>query len=144
MSITNYGIGKVSRHTGCKVETIRYYESIGLLDDPGRTAGGHRSYSAQHIAQLNFIRRGRELGFSLQEVSELLGLAGQDGKTCAQVRDVTAAHLADVRGKIRDLSQMAAALEDMVAQCDQNASPSCPIIESLSPTQEALDLPPKG
>ncbi len=136
MNTPKYGIGKVAKLTGCKVETIRYYESIGLLADPGRTAGGHRIYGSAHIARLNFIRRCRELGFSLQEASDLLGLAGEDGKTCAQIREITSAHLVDVRGKIQDLLQMAAALEDMVSQCDQNLAPRCPIIDSLLPTDQ--------
>lgn len=128
-----HGIGSVSQQTGCKIETIRYYESIGLLEDPGRTEGGHRSYDVRHIRRLKFIRRSRELGFSLHNIGELLELAVNSEKTCSQVRDVTVAHLADVRGKIRDLLRMENVLEDMVAQCDTNTSPCCPIIESLSP-----------
>ena len=127
-----YGIGSVSKQTGCKIETIRYYESTGLLEDPGRTGGGHRVYNVQHIQRLKFIRRSRELGFSLHEIGELLDLAINSEKTCSQVRDVTLAHLADVRGKICDLLQMESVLEDMVSECDTNTSPCCPIIESLS------------
>jgi MerR family mercuric resistance operon transcriptional regulator len=127
-----HGIGSVSQQTGCKIETIRYYESIGLLEDPGRTEGGHRTYNVQHIQRLKFIRRSRQLGFSLHETGELLELAMNSEKTCSQVRDVTLAHLADVRGKIRDLLQMESVLDDMVSECDTNTSPCCPIIESLS------------
>ncbi len=133
MGAAMHGIGSVSQQTGCKIETIRYYESIGLLEDPGRTEGGHRSYDARHIRRLKFIRRSRELGFSLHKIGELLELAVNSEKTCSQVRDVTVAHLADVRGKIRDLLRMENVLGDMVAQCDTNTSPCCPIIESLSP-----------
>ena len=132
LGVTMHGIGSAAKQTGCKIETIRYYESIGLLEDPGRTQGGHRTYNVQHIRRLKFIRRSRELGFSLDEIRGLLELAVDSEKTCSQVRDVTLAHLADIRGKIRDLAQMERVLEDLASECDSKTSPCCPIIESLS------------
>lgn len=99
-------IGAVSKHTGTNVETIRYYERVGLLPAPARSSGGYRLYGTDHVKRLNFIRRARVLGFSLAEVRRLLALADQRRRPCAEVRGVAAAHLEVVKGKIADLRQM--------------------------------------
>lgn len=123
--------GQLASSTGVKAETIRYYEERGLLAPPARSAGGHRIYSKDHEIALNFIRRCRELGFTLDEITGLLQLARKDDIPCQQVRQVTATHLVDVRNKIRDLRRMEKTLKNLVEQCDTNTSPGCPLFEIL-------------
>lgn len=124
-------IGELSRRTGCNIETVRYYERIGLLPKPSRR-GTYCCYEAEDVGRLAFVRRARELGFTLDEVRALLTLArdGQDG--CANVRDIAAAHLAVVRTKIADLRAMERALAKAVRGCDEGESPECPVISALS------------
>src|SRR5712692_3417713 len=108
-------IGRLSRDTGTKVETIRYYERVGLLPAPARSEGGYRLYRVDHLKRLNFIRRARTLGFSIDEVRTLLRLADERRRPCAEVRVVAEAHLEDVRAKIADLTAMEHVLKDTVA-----------------------------
>lgn len=124
-------IGDLSRRTGCNIETIRYYERIGLMPKPPRR-GRYRSYAEADVARLGFVRRARELGFTLQEVRALLDFAkaGQ-GTTCAEVRDLAAAHLKDIRARLADLRRMERALADSVRACDAGQNPGCPLIEAL-------------
>ncbi len=129
-------IGEVSRISGCKVETIRYYERIGLLSPPARTAGRHRQYSRDHLKRLVFIRRARKLGFSLDEIRSLLGLAGAGAPNCEQVRQITLAHAQDIRQKIEDLERMDHALRQLAEQCEDGAVTNCPVIEALFATEE--------
>lgn len=124
-------IGEVSRISGCKIETIRYYERIGLLSSPPRTAGRHRLYSRDHVKRLVFIRRGRNLGFSLDEIRSLLGLTGEGAPNCEQVREITLAHAHDIRQKIDDLERMDRALRQLAEQCEDGAAAVCPVIEAL-------------
>jgi MerR family mercuric resistance operon transcriptional regulator len=126
-----YSRGQLAQSTGVKGETIRFYEKRGLLDAPARTAGGHRIYTEDHAARLKFIRRCRELGFAISEIDGLLGLADAQEKTCEQVRQTTAAHLNDVKNKIKDLKKMERTLKDLIGQCEANSSPDCPIIDVL-------------
>lgn len=133
-------IGALSKRTSCNIETIRYYERIRILPRPGRTAGGHRLYALEHVKRLWFVRRARELGFSLEEVRALLGLADQRSSRCAEVRDMAAEHLADVRAKIADLRTMERVLGGMVAQCADGTLPACPIIEVLFREPDAVAL----
>jgi len=99
-------IGEVSRRTGCNIETIRYYERIGLLPAPDRQ-GRFRRYGGDDVRRLTFVRRARELGFTLDEVRALLMLsATDDRRACAEVRDISVAHLVDVRARIADLRAM--------------------------------------
>ncbi len=126
-----YSRGQLDRLTGVKGETIRYYENCGLLPAPPRSAGGHRLYSDNHKERLIFIRRCRELGFTLNETEGLLGLADTQEHTCEQARQVTVTHLTDVRRKIKDLRKMERTLRMMVEDCETNTSPHCPIIDSL-------------
>jgi MerR family transcriptional regulator, mercuric resistance operon regulatory protein len=127
-----YSRGQLAQSTGVKGETIRYYENRGLLAPPGRSVGGHRLYTEDHLARLKFIRRARELGFSLGEISGLISLADAGNRSCDEVRETTASHLTDVREKIRDLRKMERTLKGLVRQCDNNSSPGCPIITALS------------
>jgi MerR family mercuric resistance operon transcriptional regulator len=139
-AITNPGaarltIGRLSQASGVNIETIRYYERIKLLAAPSRTPGGHRSYGAADLRRLRFIRRARELGFTIDDVRTLLGLAGQRGASCGEVRDVAAAHLAAVKAKIDDLTRLEGILADTVARCDRQRhatpAPECPVLEVL-------------
>jgi MerR family mercuric resistance operon transcriptional regulator len=126
-------IGELSRRTGCNIVTIRYYEQIALLPAPARSAGRYRVYDTADVRRLAFIRRARELGFTLDEVRTLLSLSADDGQdTCANVREVAERHLADVRAKIADLQAMEHVLADAVRRCAAGEVPGCPIIEALS------------
>jgi MerR family mercuric resistance operon transcriptional regulator len=126
-------IGELSRRTGVNIETIRYYERIKMLPAPPRTSTGRRVYGALETRSLTFIRRSRELGFTLDEVRALLALSAEDGKnTCGEMRQVAARHLADIRAKIVDLRAMARVLSDAVQRCDAAEIPGCPLIDTLS------------
>lgn len=136
MEQTSLAIGEVSRISGCKVETIRYYERIGLLSPPPRTAGRHRLYSPDHVQRLAFIRRARNLGFSLDEIRSLLGLTGEAAPSCEEVREITLAHARDIRRKIDDLERMDRALRQLAEQCEDGAASVCPVIEALFAADE--------
>jgi MerR family mercuric resistance operon transcriptional regulator len=123
--------GELAARSGCNIETVRFYERQGLLPAPPRTAGGHRDYAPEHLKRLTFIRRSRELGFTLDQVRGLLGLVDGGEWTCAEVKAMTVEHSADVRRKIADLEKLAQVLDDMAAQCDGGALPECPIIDAL-------------
>lgn len=132
MTQPGIAIGELSRRTGGNIETIRYYEHIGLLPLPDRQ-GRFRRYGTADVARLVFIRRARELGFTLDEVRALLALSEADGKaSCADARDIAARHLWGVRAKIKDLKAMERALADAVHRCDAGEVPGCPMIDALS------------
>jgi len=124
-------IGALSRETGCNIETIRYYERIGLLREPPRSTGGHRLYDRNDAGRLGFIRRSRELGFSLDDIRALLGLVDGADYSCAEVKALTVDHLGQVEAKIRDLQTIAGVLRDMAERCDGGDLPDCPIIDAL-------------
>ena len=134
-------IGELSRATACKVETIRYYERIGLLDRPLRSEGGHRHYPPPAVKRLAFIRRARALGFGIDAVRTLLALADGRHRTCAQVERVASRHLASVSEKLRDLAELEKVLKRMVAQCRGGAVPECPLIDALSEGAPSLPQP---
>jgi MerR family mercuric resistance operon transcriptional regulator len=122
---------EIAKRTGCNLETVRYYEKVGLLAEPPRTQGGYRAYDAGHERRLRFILRARELGFALDEVRTLLRLVDERDAPCGDVRDVAAVHLRAVQTKIADLRRMERVLKETVAQCGDGARPECPLIESL-------------
>jgi len=124
-------IGRLAKHTGTNVETIRYYERVGLWAAPSRSAGGYRLYGTEHLKRLNFIRRARLLGFSIGEVRTLLRLADERRRPCAEARVVAEARLADVRNKIADLRTMERVLKETVARCADGAESHCPLIDAL-------------
>ena len=123
-------IGELSRRTGCNIETIRYYERIGLMPVPPRK-GRYRSYGGQDVGRLGFVRRARELGFTLGEVRTLLGLAGSGQASCAEVRALAFSHLADVRARIADLTRMERVLAHAVQACEAGMDRGCPLIQAL-------------
>ncbi|MHB1956578.1 MAG: MerR family transcriptional regulator, partial [Sulfobacillus sp.] len=108
------------------------YEKIGVLPKPARTEGGHRIYGPTHVERLSFIRRARELGFTLDEVRALLRLADERDRPCGEVKLVAEAHLAEVRIKITDLRAMQKALTTLVTQCDTGDGTDCALLEALS------------
>ncbi len=129
--MTPFTIGSLSKGTGCKIETIRYYERIGLLPEPPRSQGGHRLYEEEHLKRLTFIRRSRQLGFTLHEVRGLLRLVDGGEYSCAEVKALTLDHVAEVRRKLADLRKVKRVLEAMAAECDGGEVPECPIIDAL-------------
>ena len=132
MRATHFPIGTLSAKTGVNIETIRYYEKIGLIPPPPRTEGRQRVYDSAHLKRLTFIRRGRELGFSLDEIRELLGLVRGHDLTCASVKVLTEQHIADIKGKIADLKRLGRVLRQMADQCHGTHVPDCPILDVLS------------
>lgn len=128
-----FPIGELSRRTGVNIETIRYYERIGISPAPPRTVSGRRVYGPVESRTLSFIRRARELGFTLGEIRTMLALSAENGRgTCGEVREVAARHLGDIRSKISDLRAMEQVLAETVARCEVGELPGCPVIETLS------------
>ncbi len=133
MDSDRLSIGTVARATATKVETVRYYERIGLLPPPARTGGNYRAYDAQHLDRLRFIRRGRELGFSLDEIRELLHLSDNPDQPCAEVDRIAQAHLGNVERKLADLAALRGTLRRLIAHCRHGSVAECGIIDALSP-----------
>ncbi len=131
-----YAIGQMSRKTGVNIETIRYYERIGILPKPDRTAGGNRQYNEDQLKRLHFIRRSRGLGFSLDEIRGLFEMVDRKDFTCGEVHDLTVDHLASVRNKISNLKKLENALSAMVSECSRGDVPDCPILDTLFEAQE--------
>lgn len=123
-------IGRLAERAGVHRETIRYYEREGLVPQPGRTPGGHRIYGEPDVERLQFIRRARELGFTLSEVRQLIDLSGEQ-QQCREVRQVAELHLDEVRQKIRDLKSLETALRDLTRRCRNTPDSKCPIVEAL-------------
>ena len=126
-------IGQLGRATDTKIETIRYYEKIGLLPEPCRTTGNYRSYAAEHLQRLGFIRRSRELGFSIEEVRELLNLAAHGERPCEEVDQLVARHLETTERKIEALRRLRRELRDTLASCKGGRIAECRVIQALSP-----------
>lgn len=126
-------IGHLAKKTGTKVETIRFYEKTGLLPVPGRTEGNYRAYETSHLMRLSFIRRARDLGFSLAQIRELLSLSDKRQQSCAAVDAIAKAHRSEVEGKIRDLQSLKAELDNLIDLCGCGTVADCRIVESLSP-----------
>ena len=137
--MAHHSIGVLSKKTGCNVETIRYYEREGLWTLPARTAGGHRVYDDEHVKRLSFVRRSRELGFTLDEIRGLLALVDKADFTCDEVQTLTLDHAGQIRRKIEDLTKIEHVLRDMAAKCDRGAVPECPVIDTLFGSATARD-----
>lgn len=130
-------IGELARSTGTKVETIRFYEKVGLLPAPDRTEGNYRDYSQSHLARLSFVRRARDLGFTLDQVRALLTLADDRDQPCSAVDVVAREHLGQIDQKIADLQALRRELGGLISQCGQGAISDCRIIEALGPAPAA-------
>jgi MerR family transcriptional regulator, mercuric resistance operon regulatory protein len=129
--VNEFTIGEMSKRTGVNIETIRYYEKIGAMPNPPRTAAGYRVYGADLLKRLTFIRRCRQLGFGMKEIQELLGLVDAHGYTCAEVQALTLEHAAMVRQKVTDLKKLETTLRNIASQCTGKKIPECPIIDAL-------------
>lgn len=128
-----YSIGALAEATDTKVETVRYYERIGLLPAPGRTSGNYRAYSRSQLDRLSFIRRARDLGFTLDQVRALLGLAGNTQSKCCAVDAMARDHVTEIDRKIADLEALRSQLNGLLSQCSRNTIADCRIIGALSP-----------
>jgi MerR family transcriptional regulator, mercuric resistance operon regulatory protein len=126
-----WSIGELSGMTGVNIETIRYYERIKMLPAPRRSGNGRRVYGPTDVRALAFIRRARELGFSLEEIRALLRLGGPGKASCGEVREIAARHLGDIRSKIGDLRKLERLLADTVARCSGTTAPECPVLDIL-------------
>lgn len=124
-------IGKLASKASVNIETIRYYEKEGILPSPPRTESGYRLYTAEHYKRLMFVRRSRELGFSLNEIRTMLQMVDGENLTCAEVKNVTMNHLDDIREKITDLQKLKKTLQKIASQCGGGETPNCPIIDAL-------------
>ena len=125
-------IGKVANLSGVGVETVRFYERQGLIEDPPRSESGYRQYSLDTVDRIHFTKRAKELGFTLKEIKELLSLRMDSSTTCSDIRRRADAKLDDVENKIRDLRRMKKALEQLKGTCKGRGPVSdCPILEYL-------------
>lgn len=126
-------IGELASATSTKVETVRYYEKIGLLPPPARSSANYRAYGTGHLARLSFIRRARDLGFSLEAVRELLTLADDRQQSCEAVDGIARTHLAEIDRKISDLAALRTELDRVIGSCSHDTVADCKIIETLAP-----------
>lgn len=126
-----FPIGTLAQESGVNIETIRYYEKIGVMPKPARSAGGYRLYTGDHLKRLTFVRRGRELGFTLDELRDLLRLVDGHTYTCAEVRALTLDHVTGIRRKIADLKRLERVMTDISSRCSGRRVPDCPIIDAL-------------
>jgi len=125
-------IGEVAKASGVSAKMIRYYEQIGLIPKAVRSEAGYRSYSASEVHALRFIRRARDLGFSVEQITQLLALWRDRSRASADVKSVALKHIAELKGRIADLQAMSQTLEHLVAHCQGDDRPDCPIIEDLA------------
>ncbi|MEH6823458.1 MAG: helix-turn-helix domain-containing protein [Motiliproteus sp.] len=130
--VRHYSIGQMASAGSCKVQTIRYYEQIGLLPMPARSEGNQRIYTQDHRDRLGFIRHSRELGFSLEQIREILALNDDPCHSCAEVDQIARKHLQEVESRIKRLQSMRKELKRMINQCDGKQVRECRIIQTLS------------
>jgi MerR family mercuric resistance operon transcriptional regulator len=129
-----FPIGTLAQRSGAHVETIRYYERIGLLPRPPRSSAGRRVYGPKDLRTLMFVRRARELGFKLEDIRTMLELGGPDGAKCRDVREIAVRHLEEVRSKLEDLRKLEKMLAASVAECSGSATTRCAVIDMLDVT----------
>lgn len=122
----------LARLTGCNLETIRYYENIGVMPEPPRTSKNYRAYDDTHVARLRFVMRSRDLGFTLEEIRDLLGLVDGKAGTCADVQTLASRHVESVRAKIADLQRIENVLSETISQCTGDDVPECAVIDVLT------------
>lgn len=128
----NFPIGEAARRSGVKVPTIRYYEQIGLLPQPVRTAGNRRLYDEESVRRLFFILHARQLGFEIESIRAMLGLQDNPDQSCAQVDAIASGRLAEIELRIARLTALKAELSTMLDQCRQGRIAQCHVIETLS------------
>jgi len=134
-------IGKAAAASGVSAKMIRYYESIGLIPEASRTDSGYRDYSDNDVHTLRFIRRARDLGFSVEQMSELLALWRDRSRASADVKRVALEHVEELERKARKLKEMSMTLKHLAENCQGNARPDCPIIDELSATDDLQSGP---
>ncbi|MFO0667445.1 MAG: MerR family transcriptional regulator [Polyangiaceae bacterium] len=133
MERTKLTVGVLAERSGVGIETLRFYEREGLLPTPARSRAGYRLYSEDTVERVRFIRRAKELGFTLEEIVELLALKVTHGKSCHSVRDRALAKLSDMDRKLKDLRQMRRALNAVVQRCSgEEGIDDCTILDALS------------
>lgn len=132
----NIPIGRLAAATGVNIETIRYYERAGLIPAPARTEGNYRSYRAEDVTRLTFIKRTRSLGFSVEQVRTLLSISGEEASDCGTVETIASEHLAEVERKIADLTALKDELTAAVAACGGGTVAECRILEAFSAPQD--------
>ncbi|UWQ91682.1 helix-turn-helix domain-containing protein [Aliisedimentitalea scapharcae] len=133
-----FTIGTLSRKTGTKVQTIRYYEQIGLMHEPGRTAGGQRRYDSADLDRLAFIRHGRQLGFGLVAIRELLDLADNPDQPCSNADSIAQRQLVQVQQRLLRLKALEKELKRMIDDCDGHTVSNCRVLEVLRDHSECL------
>ncbi len=127
-----FSIGELAKQANVHVETLRYYERLGLIPKPHRTVSNYRVYSSENLRRVKFIKQGQELGFSLNEIKKLLALRATPRARCADVRTYAAHKIEDIDGKIRSLARMRKTLKKLIAECSGDGpATQCPILESL-------------
>jgi MerR family mercuric resistance operon transcriptional regulator len=124
-------ISEAATASGCNLETIRYYERVGLLPEVGRKSNGYRDYGPNEVRQLRFIVRGRTLGFSLQEIRELLSLSARSDLPCDQVEQIARQQLTSIRKRIDELQRVASILEEVTQSCASSSRRNCTILDAL-------------
>ncbi|MGH6863837.1 MAG: MerR family transcriptional regulator [Methylocella sp.] len=125
-------IARLAKASGVHLETVRYYERIGLMPKPSRTASNYRSFGPEHVERLSFVRRAREIGFSIGEIKELLVLAETGRAPCAEVQTLTAVRLDEIRAKIADLRKLESILAGALERCLMEPAPACPVLDMLA------------
>ena len=128
-------IGQAAQASGITAKMIRYYESIGLFPQAGRTANGYRDYETADVQRLRFIRRARDLGFSLKRIRELLELWSDQDRHSADVKSLALAHIAELEARAAELKGMMKILRTLARACDGDQRPDCPIMEELGASQ---------
>lgn len=131
-----WSIGDLAKRVGSNVETVRYYERIGVMPAPARSAANYRVYTDAHLRRLSFVMRARGLGFSLEQVRALLELSGQTSGPCEGVHNIARAHRDEIDRKIADLTALRAELDALLSHAHAGAIAECRIIEALSPPTE--------
>lgn len=131
-------IGELAKRTMTNIETVRYYEKIGLMPPPGRTSSNYRAYGSAHLARLSFIRRARDLGFTLDAVRQLLAMSDDRNQSCESVDSVARAHLIEVERKIADLNALRIQLGRVLESCGHGRIADCKIIEALAPADHSI------
>ena len=129
--------GELARRTGVNIETIRYFENIGVLATPERTEGGHRVYDEEHVRTLGFVRCARNLGFTPQEVRAILALGGPGKAYCGEVRTIAEHHLEQVRAKLADLAELERLLTGTIEHCSGEAAPDCAVMDLIEESAAA-------
>ncbi|MBL1320424.1 MAG: helix-turn-helix domain-containing protein [Methylophaga sp.] len=140
MKTTQFTIGQLAQRAKCKVETVHYYEKSGLMPEPPRTEGGHRLYALSDVKRLNFIRRCRELGFSIKQIKDLLKFIDEPNHYCGEVKAMATLQARDIQQKINDLQRLQSGLNEMIIQCKGEGFTidNCPIIDALYIVDEPL------